>query len=141
LTTLIKLDSNENPFGPSPLAIKAMQAALPDCSGYPDDQASGLRRKLADHPANVPWQARMAELLDVPDDYSGDDLGIAKTAREEKLRKQRARIREQQENDRMAKLYRQHVLKEPASPEAQIVQIQLKSSKPQPEVTPSGFGD
>jgi histidinol-phosphate aminotransferase len=48
LTTLIKLDSNENPFGPSPLAIKAMQAALPDCSGYPDDQASGLRRKLAD---------------------------------------------------------------------------------------------
>jgi hypothetical protein len=70
-----------------------------------------------------------------------DDLGIAKTAREEKLRKQRARIREQQENDRMAKLYRQHVLKEPASPEAQIVQIQLKSSKPQPEVTPAGFGD
>ena len=70
-----------------------------------------------------------------------DDLGIAKTAREEKLRKQRDRIREQQENDRMAKLYRQHVLKEPASPEAQIVQIQLKSSKPQPEVTPAGFGD
>jgi uncharacterized radical SAM superfamily Fe-S cluster-containing enzyme len=70
-----------------------------------------------------------------------DDLGIAKTAREEKLRKQRDRIREQQENDRMAKLYRQHVLKEPASPEAQIVQIQLKSSKPRPEVTPAGFGD
>ena len=70
-----------------------------------------------------------------------DDLGIAKTSREEKLRKQRDRIKEQQENDRMAKLYRQHVLKEPASPEAQIVQIQLKSSKPQPEVTPAGFGD
>jgi len=70
-----------------------------------------------------------------------DDLGIAKTAREEKLRKQRDRIREQQENDRMAKLYRQHVLKEPASPEAQIVQIQLKSSKQRPEVTPAGFGD
>jgi len=70
-----------------------------------------------------------------------DELGIAKTSREEKLRKQRDRIREQQENDRMAKLYRQHVLKEPASPEAQIVQIQLKSSKAQPEVTPAGFGD
>ncbi|HSQ20024.1 MAG TPA: radical SAM protein [Blastocatellia bacterium] len=70
-----------------------------------------------------------------------DELGIAKTAREEKLRKQKDRIREQQENDRMARLYRQHVLKEPASPEAQIVQIQLKSSKPQPEVTPAGFGD
>ena len=70
-----------------------------------------------------------------------DDLGIAKTSREEKLRKQRDRIREQQENDRMAKLYRQHVLKEPASPEAQIVQLQLKKATPQPEVTPAGFGD
>ncbi len=70
-----------------------------------------------------------------------DDLGIAKTSREEKLKKQRDRIRNQQENERMAKLYRQHVLKEPASPETQIVQIQLKSSKPQPEVTPAGFGD
>ncbi len=70
-----------------------------------------------------------------------DDLGIAKTSREEKLRKQRDRIREQQENDRMAKLYRQHVLKEPAAPEAQIVQLQLKKARPQPEVTPAGFGD
>ena len=70
-----------------------------------------------------------------------DELGIAKTAREEKLRKQRDRIREQQENERMAKLYRQHVLKEPGSPEAQLVQLQLKSSKPQQEVTPAGFGD
>jgi len=70
-----------------------------------------------------------------------DELGIAKTSREEKLRKQRDRIKEQQENERMAKLYRQHVLKEPASPETQIVQIQLKSPKPQPEATPAGFGD
>src|SRR5437773_10698672 len=70
-----------------------------------------------------------------------DNLGIAKNSREEKLRKQRDRIKEQQENERMAKLYRQHVLKEPARPEAQIVQIKLKSSKPQPEVTPAGFGD
>ncbi len=70
-----------------------------------------------------------------------DNLGIAKTAREEKLQKQRDRIRDQKGNERMAKLYRQHVLKEPASPEAQIVQIQLKSSKPQPEATPAGFGD
>jgi len=41
----------------------------------------------------------------------------------------------------MAKLYRQHVLKEPASPEAQIVKLQLKKANPQPEVTPAGFGD
>ena len=70
-----------------------------------------------------------------------DELGIAKTSREEKLRKQRDRIKEQQEHERMAKLYRQHVLKEPASPEAQIVQIQMKSSKQQPQANPAGFGD
>jgi hypothetical protein len=70
-----------------------------------------------------------------------DELGIAKTSREEKLRKQRDRIKEQQEHERMARLYRQHVLKEPASPEAQIVQIQMKSSKQQPQVRPAGFGD
>jgi histidinol-phosphate aminotransferase len=48
LTTLIKLDSNENPFGPSPLAVKAMHAVLADCSNYPDDNASALRLKLAE---------------------------------------------------------------------------------------------
>ena len=37
-----------------------------------------MRRALADHPANIAWQARMAELLDVQDDYSGNDLGIGK---------------------------------------------------------------
>lgn len=35
-----------------------------------------MRVALRDHPANVPWQARMAELLEVPDDYSGDDHGL-----------------------------------------------------------------
>ena len=49
MTTLIKLDSNENPFGPSPVAVKAAQALLTDCSNYPDDDASTLRRKLAEH--------------------------------------------------------------------------------------------
>jgi histidinol-phosphate aminotransferase len=46
---MIKLDSNENPFGPSPLAVKAMQDALADCSRYPDDDASVLRCKIAEH--------------------------------------------------------------------------------------------
>ncbi|WP_407642683.1 L-rhamnose mutarotase [Actinokineospora alba] len=40
------------------------------------DDYHAMRRALADHPANVPWQARMAALLDVPDDYSGDDRGV-----------------------------------------------------------------
>jgi L-rhamnose mutarotase len=37
-----------------------------------------MRHALADHPANVPWQARMSELLAVEDDYSGNDQGIPK---------------------------------------------------------------
>jgi histidinol-phosphate aminotransferase len=44
---LIKLDSNENPFGPSPRAIQAMQAALASANFYPDDDCGELRRKLA----------------------------------------------------------------------------------------------
>jgi L-rhamnose mutarotase len=35
-----------------------------------------MRAALRDHPANVPWQARMAELLEVEDDYSGADTGL-----------------------------------------------------------------
>jgi histidinol-phosphate aminotransferase len=49
MSTLIKLDSNENPFGTSPSALKAMQAVLSGCSDYPDDDASTLRLKLAEH--------------------------------------------------------------------------------------------
>jgi histidinol-phosphate aminotransferase len=48
---LIKLDSNENPFGPSPLAIEAMQSALAGAHLYPDDDCAELRRKLAGHHA------------------------------------------------------------------------------------------
>ncbi|MFI9025640.1 L-rhamnose mutarotase [Streptomyces sp. NPDC053560] len=35
-----------------------------------------MRCTLADHPANVPWQTRMAGLLDVQDSYAGDDHGL-----------------------------------------------------------------
>ncbi|WP_020525355.1 L-rhamnose mutarotase [Catelliglobosispora koreensis] len=35
-----------------------------------------MRAALRDHPANIPWQAKMAELLEVEDDYSGSDSGI-----------------------------------------------------------------
>jgi uncharacterized radical SAM superfamily Fe-S cluster-containing enzyme len=64
-----------------------------------------------------------------------DDLGIAKNSREEKQRARAAAL----ENERMAKLYRQHILKEEATPDTQIVQ--LKINKPKQEVTPAGFGD
>jgi histidinol-phosphate aminotransferase len=46
---LIKLDSNENPFGPSPRAMEAMQSALGSANCYPDDDCGELRRKLAAH--------------------------------------------------------------------------------------------
>jgi histidinol-phosphate aminotransferase len=48
---LIRLDSNENPFGPSPLAIEAMRAELTWAHRYPDNDCSALRRKLAAHHA------------------------------------------------------------------------------------------
>lgn len=44
---LIKLDSNENPFGPSRYAIKAMRSASPSSNFYPDDDCVELSRKLA----------------------------------------------------------------------------------------------
>jgi L-rhamnose mutarotase len=36
-----------------------------------------MRCVLRDHPANVAWQARMGELLEVADDYSGGDEGLS----------------------------------------------------------------
>ena len=44
---------------------------LVDCDDY-----RAMREFLRDHPANVPWQAQMAELLDVEDDYSANDSGL-----------------------------------------------------------------
>lgn len=46
---LIRLDSNENPFGPSPRAMDAMQWALAGANSYPDDDCNDLRLKLAAH--------------------------------------------------------------------------------------------
>jgi L-rhamnose mutarotase len=40
------------------------------------DDYQAMRAALRDHPANVPWQAQMAELLEIEDDYSGNDSGI-----------------------------------------------------------------
>lgn len=40
------------------------------------DDYQHMRNVMRDHPANVPWQARMAELLEVEDDYSGNDMGV-----------------------------------------------------------------
>ena len=45
--SIIKVASNENPFGPSPLAIAAMQNAISHVNLYPDGNAFYLKQKLA----------------------------------------------------------------------------------------------
>jgi histidinol-phosphate aminotransferase len=57
---LIKLDSNENPFGPSARAVDAMRAALNAANSYPDDDCSRLRQKLAEHHGLPPDQVLVA---------------------------------------------------------------------------------
>jgi histidinol-phosphate aminotransferase len=44
-----KLASNENPFGPSPLAVAAAKQALEQAELYPDGGCFELRQKLAQH--------------------------------------------------------------------------------------------
>ncbi|MCK6369716.1 MAG: histidinol-phosphate transaminase [Gammaproteobacteria bacterium] len=44
----LKLASNENPLGPSPLAIEAARAVLAEVALYPDGSGFRLRRALAD---------------------------------------------------------------------------------------------
>ena len=54
---IIKMASNENPLGPSPRAVAAMQKAIPQVNLYPDGNAFYLKRKLAERlemdPANL----------------------------------------------------------------------------------------
>ena len=47
LNKIIKLASNENPFGPSPFALEAVRSTLQDNFRYPDAAAMLLREKLA----------------------------------------------------------------------------------------------
>ena len=48
LTKVSKLASNENPLGPSPKALKAMQEALSLTHFYPDQHSFNLKSKLAE---------------------------------------------------------------------------------------------
>jgi histidinol-phosphate aminotransferase len=48
ITGSIKLASNENPFGPSPRALEAIQQALRTLHRYPDGSGFYLRRALAE---------------------------------------------------------------------------------------------
>jgi histidinol-phosphate aminotransferase len=44
---IIKLASNENPIGPSPRAVKAMEGALKEVNRYPDGSCFYLKKRLA----------------------------------------------------------------------------------------------
>lgn len=48
LTGVIKLASNENPFGPSPRAVEAGRQAMAQAHRYPDGSAFYLRQALSD---------------------------------------------------------------------------------------------
>lgn len=54
ITDAIKLASNENPLGPSPRAVEAITAALPDLGLYPDSHGFALKGALAAHLAVEP---------------------------------------------------------------------------------------
>ena len=46
-SSLIRLDSNENPLGPSPRALQAVRLSLYELHAYPDDDCCRLRERLA----------------------------------------------------------------------------------------------
>ncbi len=62
-----------------------------------------------------------------------DRLGIAKTAREEKLRARDAKLAQDPEHQKMMRLYRKHVLKEPESVEF----VPVSTIAPAPPVAPT----
>jgi histidinol-phosphate aminotransferase len=49
IAEIVKVASNENELGPSPMAMKAMQQALTEMHRYPDGGAFYLKKKLATH--------------------------------------------------------------------------------------------
>lgn len=67
IAEIVKVASNENELGPSPLAIEAMQEAIPEMHRYPDGGAFYLKRKLADRldvaPENLLFGCGSNELI------------------------------------------------------------------------------
>lgn len=65
----IKLASNENPLGPSPKAVAAVQAQLGELARYPDGNGFGLRQALAERhgiePAGITLGNGSNDVLDL----------------------------------------------------------------------------
>jgi histidinol-phosphate aminotransferase len=53
---MVRLDSNESPYGPSPLALEAIRSALQESNLYPDNDSSTLRALLAEQHGLAPDQ-------------------------------------------------------------------------------------
>ena len=51
---ILKVASNENELGPSPMAVEAMREAIPEMHRYPDGGAFYLKRALAEHLSVAP---------------------------------------------------------------------------------------
>jgi histidinol-phosphate aminotransferase len=56
---VLKLASNENPLGPSPLAVKAVRKNLREAHLYPDNCCYYLKEKLAEHLQVLPENLRV----------------------------------------------------------------------------------
>jgi histidinol-phosphate aminotransferase len=76
---LIKIGSNENPYGPSPLAVAAMQKAVASSNRYPWEITTQLRKKIGSQygltEAHVLMGAGSSELLGLVSAYAGRNKG------------------------------------------------------------------
>src|ERR1700740_1600969 len=61
---LTPLSLNENPFGPSPLAVRAIQNALTEIARYAGDNAHALEQLIAECKGVSPDQIVLGEILD-----------------------------------------------------------------------------
>jgi len=86
------------------------------------------------------------EIVTLEEQHDLEAKGIAKNAREEKIRARDAKLKQAEEDARMAKLYRQHILKE--QPGQELVSIAPLEPAPKPAAKPveereevGSFGD
>jgi histidinol-phosphate aminotransferase len=61
----IRLSLNENPFGPSPLALQAIRAQFDDLSRYAGEEVAELTRSIAERENIAAEQIVLGEVLDV----------------------------------------------------------------------------
>ncbi len=87
LKDVIKLASNENPLGPSPKAVKAIQEALHEMHLYPDGGGYYLKQKISEvfdvTPANIVIGNGSAELVELITESfigEGDEAVIGRQA-------------------------------------------------------------